>query len=399
LASSNLLDAVMQILEREFYLRKIAAQFDVHRIVSLLGPRQCGKTTIAKQYRDLATDFNKANYFDLENPIDLERLDNPKTAFEALSGLIIIDEVQRRPELFQILRYIHDEYPEKRFLILGSASRDLIQQSSESLAGRIGYIEVTPFNLGEVPELNKLWLRGGFPPSFLNNTDEGSFNWRANYTRTYIEQDLPALGLRPSSENIRRFWKMISHFHGQIFNASQISSSLNLSNPTIKNYLELLADTFMIRILKPWHNNLSKRLVKSPKLFFRDSGLLHYFWNLETWDDLQTYPGLGASWEGFAMEQIIQLMGAETDNCYFWATHNQAELDLIILKKGKRFGFEFKYQDAPKITPSIRSALKELDLEKVSIIYPGKIDYPLSDEVNAFGLQEFTMEKLEKYLF
>lgn len=380
-------------MDRISYFEKINESFEVNRIVVLLGPRQCGKTTIAKQYSGNIVGFSRANYFDLENETDLLRLESPQLTFEQLEGLIIIDEVQRRPDLFQILRYIHDENLNKRFLILGSASRDLIKQSSESLAGRISYIEITPFSLMEMPqELDKLWLRGGFPRSFLANNERVSYLWRQDYIKTYIEQDLPALGVGVAPNNIRVFWAMLAHYHGHIFNSSELANSMQLSANTIKSYLALMSATFMVMTLLPWSANIKKRQVKSPKIYFRDSGVYHYFLRLEDKAALLTSPKIGASWEGFALEQIVRLFQADEYERYFWATHNQAELDLLIVQNGKKYGFEFKYQDAPNMTRSMHMALQDLELDKLTVIYPGHVSYPLHEKVRVVGLMEYLQQ-------
>lgn len=378
-------------MQRLLFLKQLETAFKVHNITALLGPRQCGKTTLAKQYCAKIPEFSKAAYFDLENPTDLERLKNPKLAFEPLTGLIVIDEIQRRPDLFPVLRYIHDENPDKRFLILGSASRDLIHQSSESLAGRIGYLEVTPFLANELQEIDmkNLWLRGGFPRSFLASDNDISYTWRRDYVRTYLEQDIPALGINIPAENIRRFWMMLSHYHGQVLNSSELAGSLGFSRQTITKYLDLLAATFMVRVLKPWFVNIKKRQIKNPKIYLRDSGIFHYFLNIKDQSSLLTSPKLGASWEGFALEQVVQGLRADIHECYFWGTHNRAELDLLVIKDGKKLGFEFKFHDAPKITPSMKIALEDLELDKLTVIYPGTVTYLLNKDIEVIGLTKF----------
>jgi predicted AAA+ superfamily ATPase len=312
------------------------------------------------------------------------------TALGPLEGLIIMDEIQRRPDLFPTLRYIHDEHPTKKFLILGSASKDLIRQSSESLAGRISYIEVTPFlALEMLLEQKLLWNRGSFPRSCLALNDQSSYNWRHDYVKTYVEQDIPAFGINISPETLRRFWFMIAHYHGQIFNGLEISKSLMISSPTARSYLDLLSATFMVRILKPWFANIKKRQIKTPKIYIRDSGMFHYLMDIRDSASLLTSPKIGASWEGFALEQIIQKLRADPNDCYFWGTHNQAELDLLIVKGDKKIGFEFKYQDAPKLTPSMKIAFEDLRLNQLTVIYPGSIAYSLTDNIRVIGLEEF----------
>jgi predicted AAA+ superfamily ATPase len=332
---------------------------------------------------------NRVHVFDLENPHDAARLENPMLTLSKLTdALIVIDEVQRIPELFPVLRVLIDDKQKKqKFLILGSASRDLIRQSSETLAGRIGYIELMPFSLDEVDhESETLWLRGGFPLSYLAETDEKSFLWRQSYIATFLERDIPNLGFQIPPQQMRRFWLMLVHYHGQIFNASELGKSLGISDHMVRKYLDILAGTFMIRILLPWHENLEKRQVKSPKIYFRDSGILNGLLDIETQSQMDTYPKMGSFWEGFALEEIIRQTGATSDECYFWATQSKAELDLLIMKKGKRIGYDFKYVDAPKITPSMRIACEDLKLDHLYVVYPGDATFPLSEKITARGL-------------
>lgn len=374
------------LIKREHYLSKIKKAFKTHRIVALLGPRQCGKTTLAREIWEKAGNKGKiSGYFDLENPTHLESLREPDLTLKRLTGLIVVDEIQRRPNLFTYLRYLHDENLNQTFLILGSASQDLIQQSSESLAGRIAYIEITPFSLGEVKDQRKLWVQGGFPRSYLE-PEEQSFYWRQQYVKTYIEQDLRNLGLEFDTSLLRRFWFMLAHYHGQIFNASELAQSLSISAPTVKKYLSYLENAFMVRVLNPWFSNLKKRQVKSPKIYFRDSGLLHYFLGIENENALIMNPKVGASWEGFALEEVCRLLEADGQDCYFWGTHNKAELDLLVLQNGQKKGFEFKYQDAPKLTPSMLIAMEDLQLDKIEVIYPGSLDYAIHEKVQVRGL-------------
>jgi predicted AAA+ superfamily ATPase len=372
-------------MDRLFFNNQIDFQFEIHSVCGLLGPRQVGKTTLAKKY---SRHYARVHFFDLENPIDLARLENPMLTLTNLqSDLIIIDEIQRRPELFPILRVLVDEKPRK-FLILGSASRDLLQQSSETLAGRIGYIELPPFSISETKEEKKLWLRGGFPRSYLASSDEQSYAWRQSYITTFLERDIPNLGFNIPPLLMRKLWMMLAHYHGQILNASEIGKSLSISHHTVKKYLDILSGTFMIRLLTPWFENISKRQVKSPKIYLRDSGLLHALFGLHNEDQLQVYPKLGASWEGFALEEIIKEYRASSEECYFWATQAGAELDLMIIKDGKRIGFEFKHTDFPKVTPSMRIALETLKLDHLYVIFPyTHSSFPLADKITARGLK------------
>ncbi|MCE7939408.1 MAG: ATP-binding protein [Chloroflexi bacterium CFX6] len=367
------------MLPRPAAIERIGQVFRVHPIAALLGPRQCGKTTLA---RLIAAD-EPSTYFDLENPRDLRLLAAPMTVLEALSGLVVIDEVQRRPEVLEILRVLVDRPGNAaRFLLLGSASPHLVKGASESLAGRVGFVDLAGFDLEEVGagSLMTLWLRGGFPRSFLANDDADSMAWRGDFIRTFLERDIPQLGISVPAETLRRFWTMIAHYHGQIWNAAELARSLGSAEATARRYLDILAGAYMVRVLPPWFQNLSKRQVRSPKLFVRDSGLLHALLQLTDLADVQSHPKLGASWEGFALEQVIQLLG--TRDAYFWASHAGAELDLLVLLGGKRYGFEFKYADAPAATRSMYVAIEDLALDHLWVVYPGPQPYPLRDRLS-----------------
>lgn len=368
-------------------LNLIKESFQISPVCALLGPRQCGKTTLAKAYTNMCEN-DEVHFFDLEDPLDLSRLDNPKIVLEPLKGLIIIDEVQFRPNLFSILRVLVDN-TDKRFLILGSASQQLIQQSSETLAGRISYLEMTPFSLQEVDHTRKLWIRGGFPRSYLATTDKNSFNWRKAYIRTFLEKDIPYLGFGISPHVIRRFWAMLAHYHGQLFNASEIGRSIEVTNKTASRYLDILTGTFMIRRLNPWYENISKRQVKSPKIYFKDNGILHTLLGIENLKSLYEHPKLGISWEGFAMEEIIRLLGVDNEDCYFWSTQSGAELDLLVIKDGLRLGFEFKFTDTPKVTKSMHIAMCDLKLNNLTIIIPQNANFMISDNISIQGLDNF----------
>lgn len=378
-------------MDRFDFIEKIDFSFRVNPIVALLGPRQCGKTTLAKAFaKKIHEKQQLQNYFDLESMIDLERLAVPEFALSRLTGLIIIDEIQRFPNLFAALRVLVDRPKNaQRFLILGSASRELLRQSSESLAGRITYIELTPFNFNETKQLDKLWIRGGFPKSYLAEKDEISWQWRHDYTRTFIEQDIPNLGIHILPQHLRRFWMMLAHYHGNIFNASELGRSLDLSHNTIRSYADVLTDTLMIRQLQPWHANISKRQVKSPKIYFRDSGIFHSLIGIKNQSELLTHPKLGASWEGLALEEIVRHLNADVNECYFWATHSDAELDLLIIKDNRRLGFEIKYNKMPKLTRSLHVAIHDLQLEKVIVIYPGEKDFILDKKIHVMNLKNF----------
>ncbi len=375
---------------RQFFLDKIAQAFQVTNVVAILGPRQCGKTTAAKQYIEKVPSFPRENYFDLENYLDRERLSDPLLSLSALSGLIVIDEIQRAPNLFETLRVLVDNKSLKQhYLILGSASRDLIAQSSETLAGRITYLELTPFMFDEVHELEKLWLRGGYPLSILGASDDISVAWRKGYIKTFLERDIPALGIKIPAEQLRRFWMMLAHYHGNIFNASELGRSLGVSYKTMKEYVDILTGTFMIRQLQPWYENIGKRQVKTPKVYIRDSGIFHSLIGVNTNADLLINPKLGASWEGFALEQIIFHLDAQQEECYFWGTHQNAELDLLIIKNGKRLGFEIKYSAAPKLTKSMQIAKEDLALDTLTVVYPGDLEYPLTKDIQVRPLKLF----------
>ena len=353
------------------------------RIVALIGPRQCGKTTLAQEF--LSPDH--LNYFDLEDPTSLARLEEPKLALESLKGLVVIDEIQRRPELFPLLRVLADRKPNPaKFLILGSSTPDLLRQSSESLAGRMETLELTGFRLAEVGENQcaQHWLRGGFPLSFLANSEKNSLAWRKNFIATFLERDLPSFGVGVSSVTMHRFWTMLAHYHGQVWNASEIAGSMNVAAVTTKRYLDILTSTFMMRQLQPWHENLGKRQVKAPKIYFRDSGIFHSLIGIRNESDLFTHPKLGASWEGYAIEETIRSL--EPDQAYFWATHAGAELDLLLFKDGKRIGVECKRKDAPKLTPSMKTAMQDLKLDELRVIYPGTKSYPLAENITVTPL-------------
>lgn len=381
-------------MRRDTFILQITKAFNVHKIIAILGPRQCGKTTLARDFIASRKQHNREeNYFDLEDTTDLSRLANPKLALEDLKGIIVIDEIQRRPDLFPILRVLIDKpKSNQQYLILGSASQALIKQSSETLAGRIGYLELPPFSLSETLNMQKLWLRGGFPKSYLAQSEENSYVWREQYIRTFLEQDIPNLGIRVPSQLLRRFWMMLAHYHGNIFNASEIGRSLTLTHKTIQHYADILTGTFMIRLLQPWHENISKRQVKAPKIYFRDSGIFHRLLGIANYGTLLTYPKLGASWEGFAVEEIIRHHQARPEECYFWATHGHAELDLMIIKNGKRLGFEIKYTEAPKLTKSMLIALEDIKLDRITVIYPGKKKFKIHEHILAVGLENYINE-------
>lgn len=383
----------MNWMNRHSFIDRIDFSFKVNPVVALLGPRQCGKTTLAKSYIQKYAKNRKVHFFDLEDPEDLALFANPKLVLSALEGLIVIDEIQKLPEVFPLIRVLVDaQQPQKQFLILGSASRDLIHQSSETLAGRISYIELTPFSLKEVKDATNLWIRGGFPKSYLSDSNEESVEWRKEYISAFLERDIPNLGFNIPSQSLRRFWMMMTAYHGNIFNGSEIGRSLGLAGPTMRRYLDLLTGTFMIRQLQPWYENITKRQVKSPKVYFRDSGIFHTLLGTNTKEEIYHHPKLGASWEGFALEEIIRAHKVSSEECFFWAVHEQAELDLMLHLKGKRVGFEFKWADAPVLTKSMITALETLQLEKCYLVYPGTKSFPLAQNIFAIGLEKYLDE-------
>ncbi len=372
------------MIPRPHAFDRVAGAFRVHPIAALLGPRQCGKTTLAR----MIAEREPCTYFDLENPVDIRRLSAPMIALENLSGLVVIDEVQRRPDLFELLRVLADR-PENpaRFLLLGSASPQLVKGTSESLAGRLGFIDLSGFDLSEVGVEQRvpLWMRGGFPRSFLALDDTASMAWREDFIRTFLERDIPQLGITIPAETLRRFWTMVAHYHGQIWNAAQFARSLGTSENTTRRYLDILAGAYMVRVLPPWFENIGKRQVKAPKIYMRDSGIFHALLQLTSLPDLQGHPKLGASWEGFVLEHVIGAL--ETRDAYFWATHAGAELDLLVLVKGKRYGFEFKYADAPGRSRSMQIAIRDLGLEHLWVIYPGHQEYTLDDKISVIPIE------------
>jgi uncharacterized protein len=371
------------VIERIALRKTIQTALGRSRVVVLVGPRQCGKTTMARSF----VPPDSPNYFDLEDPVSLARLEEPLTALRALRGLVAIDEIQRRKDLFPILRVLADRDPlTAQFLILGSASPDLLNQSSESLAGRVEIVSMGAFGLAEVGtgSLPRLWLRGGFPRSFLAQSEEDSLVWRKNLIQSFVERDLPQLGVRAPALTMLRFWSMVAHYHGQTWNAAEPARSLGVSEPTVRRYLDLLDGIFMVRQLQPWHANLLKRQVKSPKVYFRDSGLLHSLLGIRSDGDLQRHPKSGASWEGFALEEALRALNP--DEAYFWATHGGAELDLLALKNGLKLGVEFKRVDAPVLTPSMRTTMADLGLDHLAVVYPGERRYSLADQVTVVPL-------------
>ncbi len=375
------------MIERSRRLAELRAALKRSRVTALVGPRQTGKTTLARQI----VPPDSPAYFDLEDPTSLSRLAEPMTALAPLRGIVVIDEIQRRPDLFPILRVLADRRPLRtRFLILGSAGPDLLRQSSETLAGRVETVALSGFGTDELgadpATLRRLWRRGGFPPAYLARSERESYVWRQQFIQTCLERDVPQLGIAIPAHTLLRFWTMLAHYHGGIWNAAEAARSLGVAEPTARRYLDLLTGLFMVRQLRPWHENLKKRQVKSPKVYLRDSGLLHALLGLATEREVLSHPKAGASWEGFAIEQALRTVRPEA--AYFWATHTGAELDLLLFVRGRRYGVEVKFQDAPRLTPSMRIALEDLGLRRIAVLYPGDRRYPLERRVDVVPLAE-----------
>lgn len=382
----------MRWVARPGLLALVEARLRANPAVLLLGPRQCGKTTLARAF---ATRHG-AQYFDLEAPVDRSRLEQPATALAPLRGRVVIDEAQLQPELFPVLRVLLDRRPlPARFLLLGSASVDLVRGISESLAGRVALVPMGGFELQDVGEaaLRRLWLRGGLPRSFLARSDEASRLWRDDFVQTLLERDLPRFGVQVPAPTLRRFWSMLAHYHGQIWNASEIGRSLGDAHTTVRRHLDILCGALVARQLPPWFENVGKRQVKSPKVYLRDSGLLHGLLGIASFAALEGHPKLGASWEGFALEEVLRLTGDR--EAFFWNTQGVAELDLLVFARGERYGFEFKYADAPSVGKSLRVAREDLHLHRAFIVHPGQKSYPLeewAEAVSIFNLRERWLE-------
>jgi len=378
------------VINRKADVALVRAALRRSRMVALLGPRQCGKTTLARQF----VSPDSLNYFDLEEPQSLARLTEPDTALRPLKKLVVIDEIQRRPDLFPLLRVLADRMPlPARFLILGSASPDLLRQSSESLAGRLETVSLEGFRLSDLGAAaqSRHWLRGGFPLAYTARTEADSLTWRRQFLQTFLERDLPQLGIRIPAVVLRRFWNMVAHYHGQIWNAAELARSLAVNESTVRRYLDLMTGVFMVRQLPPWFENLGKRQVKAPKIYVRDSGLLHTLLGVTSQHDLEHHPKVGASWEGYAVEEVLKAL--RPDEAYYWATHNGAEIDLILFKDGRRVGVECKRADAPELTPSMRIALADLKLDQLSVVYPGEKKYSLAKNVEVVPLAKFVKAK------
>ena len=371
------------MIPRTALLQTVQRALERSRAVALIGARQCGKTTLARQL----VSPTSVNYFDLEDPYSLARLDQPMNTLQELRGLVVIDEIQRRPGLFPVLRVLCDRDPlPARFLILGSASPSLLRQSSESLAGRVTTIQMSGFSLGELGITSQAqhWRRGGFPLSFLAASEEESLDWRKDFILTFLERDIPQFGFNIPATSLFRFWNVLAHYHAQVWNTTEAARTLNIGATTARRYLDLLQDLFMVRQLQPWHANLGKRQVKSPKIYIRDTGLLHYLLGIRSKQELGLHPRSGASWEGYVIEETIKAVAPE--EAYFWATHSGAELDLLLIKNGQRIGVECKRMDAPRLTPSMSIALQDLQLDRLVVLYPGPHPYQLDEKIKVLPL-------------
>ncbi|HEX9833241.1 MAG TPA: ATP-binding protein [Mycobacterium sp.] len=372
-------------IPRQRHVALVRRALRTNRVVAILGARQVGKTTLA---REVAGNAGSTTWFDLEDSRDRAQLSDPMLALRHRTGLVVLDEVQRLPDIFEPLRVLADRPRGARFLLLGGASPDLLRQSSETLAGRIVYLRLPGLALDEIgaEQWPRLWLRGGFPRSYVANTQKGSGDWRRDFVRTFLERDLAQVALGVPPATLERFWVMLAHCHGRVFNASELGRSLGVTDKPVRRYLDLLAGTFVVRVLRPWHENLAKRQVRQPKVYIDDSGLLHTLLDIDRIHDLERHPKVGASWEGFALEQVVARVGARDGECYFWSTHQGAELDLLIVRGSRRRGYEFKRADAPTMTRSMHIAMTDLRLDSLDVIYPGQQTYPLGDRARAVGI-------------
>jgi hypothetical protein len=381
------------MIQRHEHLDRVQGLLGRFPVVGIIGARQVGKTTLARQLAD--QESGETTFFDLEDPGDLARLADPMLAIKDLGGLVVIDEIQRAPDLFPVLRVLADRpHSPARFLILGSASPNMLRQSSESLAGRIAYFELEGFSPDEVgiENLGRLWIRGGFPRSFLAASDRESLEWRLEFIRTFLERDLPQLGVTVSSTTLRRLWNMLAHSHGQVWNASAYSRNFGLADTTVRRHLDILTSTFVVRQLLPWHANIRKRQVKSPKVYLTDSGLLHALLNLRSHEQVEAHPLVGASWEGFAAKTVQRRLGVRPEESFFWATHSGAEIDLVVVRGGRKLGFEFKRTVAPKTTRSMHTALDDVGLERIDVIHAGDATFPLAKGIRALPLSRVNVD-------
>lgn len=380
----------MQIA-RQHHLRRVNLLLREFPVVALLGARQVGKSTLARQL--VASRRGATTWFDLENPADLARLADPGLELRPLRGLVVLDEIHRLPDVFPLLRVLSDRpRTPARFLVLGSASPDLLRQTSETLAGRVAFHELDGFGLREVDDLERLWLRGGFPLSYLARSAPASHRWRDGFVRTFLERDVPDLGSSVASVTLRRFWTMLAHWHGQVWNGAEFGRAFGVAHTTIRRYLDLLTSVFVVRQLQPWYENVSKRQVRSPKIYIGDSGILHALLGLTTREEVVSHPKVGASWEGFVVQQIIHLLAAYPDQCFHWSTHSGAGLDLLVVAGNRRYGFEVKRTEAPRLTSSMHSALETLNLERLDVVHAGPDRYAMAPRVRALPAAELATE-------
>ena len=378
-------------VQRRRHLRRLTLLLRESPVVALLGARQIGKSTLARQL--VAARRGPTTWFDLENPVDLARLADPGLELRPLRGLVVLDEIQRLPEVFPLLRALVDRpRTPARFLVLGSASPELLRQTSETLAGRVAFHELDGFDLREVSDLDRLWLHGAFPRSCLARSAAASRRWRDDFIRTFLERDLAALGSSVPSTTLRRFWTMLAHWHGQLWNGSEFARAFGVAHTTVRRYLDLLTSVFVVRQLQPWHENVAKRQVRAPKVYVADSGILHALLGLNTREALVSHPKVGASWEGFAVRQIIHLLAARSDQCFHWSTYSGAELDLLVVAGRRRYGFEVKRTEAPRLTTSMRSAVETLDLQRLDVVHAGQRLYRLAPRVRALPVAQLSAE-------
>ena len=378
-------------ISRTHHLRQLRLLLREFPVVALLGARQVGKSTLARQLA--ASRRGPVTWFDLENPADLARLADPGLELRPLRGLVVLDEIQRLPDVFPLLRVLADRpRTPARFLVLGSASPELLRQTSETLAGRVAFHELDGFGLKEVGDLERLWLRGGFPLSYLARSAPASRRWRDGFIRTFLARDVPELGSLVPSAALRRFWTMLAHWHGQLWNGAEFGRAFGVSHTTIRRYLDLLTSVFMVRQLQPWHENIAKRQVRSPKIYLGDTGILHALLGLTTREEVVSHPKVGASWEGFVIQQTIHLLAAHPDQCFHWSTHSGAELDLLVVAGNRRYGFEVKRTEAPRLTPSMRSAFATLGLERLDLIHAGTERYQLAPGIRALPARDLSVK-------
>ena len=378
-------------IPRPYHLRRLTLLLRERPVVALLGARQVGKSTLARQLA--AARRGPTTWFDLENPVDVARLSEPGLELRPLRGLVVLDEIQRLPDVFPLLRVLADRpRTPARFLVLGSASPELLRQTSETLAGRVAFHTLDGFDLREVRDLDRLWLHGGFPRAYLARSPAASRRWRDDFISTFLERDLPELGSTVPSTTLRRFWTMLAHWHGQLWNGAEFGRAFGVAHTTVRRYLDLLTSVFVVRQLPPWHENVAKRQVRAPKVYVGDSGILHALLGLNSRDALVSHPKVGASWEGFVVRQICHLLAARPEQCFHWSTYSGAELDLLVVAGARRYGFEVKRTEAPRLTPSMRSALETLDLRRLDVVHAGQRTYRLAPRVRALSAARLAAE-------